>query len=75
MPGSALAEIEFTPTRLRGDTSASAPMRIILIAVRNQRANCPATSQYTVAAMFFMRTMVGDQLNQINMSRLDAYHH
>ena len=43
------------------------------MAVRNQRANCPATSQYIVAAMFFMRTMVGDRLNQINMPRLDAY--
>jgi hypothetical protein len=73
MPGSALAEIEFTPTRLRADTSAPATIRIILIAVCNQRANCPATSQYIVAAMFFMRTMVGDRLNQINMPRLDAY--
>ena len=43
------------------------------MAVRNQRANCPATSPYIVAAMFFMRTMVGDRLDQINMPRLDAY--
>ena len=43
------------------------------MAVRNQRANCPATSQYIVAAMFIMRTMVDERRNQINMPRLDAY--
>ena len=73
MPGSALAEIEFKSAPLSADTSAPAPRRIILIAVFNQRANCPATSQYIVAAMFFMRTMVRDRLHQINMPRLDAY--
>ena len=73
MPGSALAEIEFRPALLSADTSAPAQKCAIRMAVRNQRANCPATSQYIVAAMFIMRTMVDERRNQINMPRLDAY--
>ena len=73
MPGSAQAEIEFTPALLSTDTSVPAQKWAIRMAVRNQRANCPATSQYIVADMFIMRTMVDERRNQINMPRLDAY--
>ena len=73
MPGSAQAEIEFTPALLSTDTSVPAQKWAIRMAVRNQRANCPATSQYIVAAMFIMRTMVGELPHHINMPRLDAY--
>ena len=73
MPGSAQAEIEFTPALLSADTSVLAQKCAIRMAVRNQRANCPATSQYIVADMFIMRTMVDERRNQINMPRLDAY--
>lgn len=72
MPGSALAEIEFTPALLSTDTSGPAQKCAIRTAVRNQRANYPATSQYIVAAMFIMRTMVDERRNQINMPRLYA---
>ena len=73
MLGSALGEIEFRPALLSADTSVLAQKCAIRMAVRNQRANCPATSQYIVAAMFIMRTMVDERRNQINMPRLDAY--
>ena len=73
MPGSALAEIEFRPARWSADTSVLAQKWAIRMAVRNQRANCPATAQYIVAATFIMRTIVGKRGNQINMPRLDAY--
>lgn len=45
MPGSALAEIQFTPDRLSADTSAPAQRCAIVIAVRIQLANCPAIAQ------------------------------
>jgi hypothetical protein len=44
MPGSALAEIEFTPALLSADTSVAALRSTIRMAVRTQRVNCPATA-------------------------------
>ena len=44
MPGSVLAEIQFTPRRLSADTSANTPPITARIAMRTQRVNCPATA-------------------------------
>ena len=67
------AEIEFTPALLNADTSAPAQQCAILMPMRIQRANCPATTQKIIAAIFTIHAMVGKRLNQINMPRLYAY--